>query len=100
MDVLWGRGGELSAREVNDQLDEYALTTISTVLNRLSHKGIVQRRRVAGHVLFIAGESKAEHVAILMREALATTEHPTEAIMEFVRTAKPAERRALRRALT
>ncbi len=101
MEVLWERAGaELSARKVTDRLGDYALTTISTVLSRLSNKGIVRRRHEGRFVVFSATESEAGHTAALMREALASTAEPSEAIVQFVRTATPEERRALRTALT
>lgn len=100
MNVLWRHDTELSARAVTEALDGYALTTIATVLGRLSSKGLVLRRHVGRFVVFSALETEAEHTAVLMREALVTAEDPTGAIVQFVRTATPAERRALRTALT
>ncbi len=100
MEELWTNpGSALSAREVTDRLGEYALTTISTVLGRLATKGIVRRCERGRFVVFLAVETEAQHTATLMREALATTDEPSEAIAQFVRSASPDERRALRTAL-
>ncbi len=99
MDVLWDADGELSAREVRDRLGSHAPTTIATTLERLSRKGIVRRRHQGRSVRFSATTSRAEHVAVLMREALWTTAAPEDALAEFVRRAAPAERAALARAV-
>ncbi|MGO9457699.1 MAG: BlaI/MecI/CopY family transcriptional regulator [Acidimicrobiales bacterium] len=100
MEVLWDAGGaELSARAVRDRLGSRAPTTIATTLERLSRKGIVRRRHEGRSVRFSATTSRAEHVAVLMREALWTTAAPEDALAEFVRRANPTERAALARAV-
>ena len=98
--MLWDAGDtELSARAVRDRLGSHAPTTIATTLERLSHKGIVRRRHEGRSVRFSARTSRAEHVALLMREALWTTATPEAALVEFVRRANPTERAALAQAV-
>ena len=47
MDILWEEPeGERTVRSVADVLPEYAYTTVATVLERLSQKGLVRRRKV------------------------------------------------------
>lgn len=99
MSVLWGRTGEVSAREVTDELGGYALSTISTVLDRLSRKGLVLRQQEGRSVRFSPITSRSEHTVALMREVLAASPEPDQAIVEFVRSASPKERRAMRRVL-
>jgi predicted transcriptional regulator len=101
MDILWSSPNEeLSARDVTARLGNYATTTIATVLDRLSHKGIVRRRREGRFVLFSAVETRVGYAAALMREALATTERPAEAIVEFVRRSSREELATLSRVLS
>jgi predicted transcriptional regulator len=51
MEVLW-RAGELSVREVHDELSkDSAYTTVQTILQRLEQKGAVRRTRKVGNAL-------------------------------------------------
>jgi predicted transcriptional regulator len=100
MEVLWAEPGqELSGRNVSDSLPDYAYTTIATVLDRLTHKGLV-RRRMNGRVIhFTAVDTRAANTAMLMREALESTSDPDAALVCFVESVSHAEADVLRRAL-
>jgi predicted transcriptional regulator len=100
MDVLWAAPGrELTGRHVADALPEYAYTTVATVLDRLTHKGLVGRRVDGRAIRFEATGTRADHTAELMHEALVTTRDPDATLVRFVRTVSPAEAAVLRRAL-
>ena len=100
MDVLWARPGRtFSGRDVADALPAYAYTTIATILDRLTHKGLA-RRTVDGRVIrFVATETPATHTAMAMHQALAASGDPDAALARFAQTMTPAEATILRRAL-
>lgn len=58
MDVLWSNG-ESSPREVLIALkNKFALTTISTILERLCDKGLLNKNKTGGRVRFSTKMSK------------------------------------------
>ncbi len=80
-------------------LPGYASTTIGTVLDRLSHKGLVRRAlrgRAAG---FAAVDTRADRTAAVMRRALEEADDRAGAAGCFVRSMAPEDARTLRRAL-
>jgi len=99
MEVLWAAGGELSGREIADRLPRYAYTTVSTVLDRLSHKGLTRRRLEGRTRRYAAIGTRADHAAALMREALGASDDPEVALAAFVKTMTGPELAALRQAL-
>jgi predicted transcriptional regulator len=100
MEVLWAKPGrELSGRNVADALPDYAYTTIATVLDRLTHKGLVRRRMNGRVIQFTATDTRAANTAMLMREALESTSDPDAALVCFVEGVSHAEAEVLRHAL-
>jgi predicted transcriptional regulator len=100
MDVLWDQPGqELSGRHVANALPLYAYTTVATVLDRLTHKGLVGRRKDGRIIRFRALDTGSALAVQAIREALETTSDPADALLRFVEGARPAELDALRRAL-
>jgi predicted transcriptional regulator len=100
MDVLWEQPGhELSGRDVADSLPLYAYTTVATVLDRLTRKGLVGRRRDGRIIRFRALGTGSALAAQAIRVALEATSDPADALSRFVGEAHPAELDALRRAL-
>jgi predicted transcriptional regulator len=100
MDVLWEQPGlERSGRDVADALPVYAYTTVATVLDRLTRKGLVARRRDGRIIRFKSLDTGPGLAAQAIREALGTTSDPADALARFVADAQPAELDALRRAL-
>jgi predicted transcriptional regulator len=100
IDILWEEPGvEMSGRAVTDALSDYAYTTVATVLDRLTGKGLVRRRMDGRTIRFAATGTRASHTAALMHEALGATNDPDAALARFARTVSESEARVLRRAL-
>jgi predicted transcriptional regulator len=100
MDVLWDRRGqELSGRDVADTLPLYAYTTVTTVLDRLTRKGMVGRRRDGRIIRFRALDTGSALAAQAIRVALEATSDPADALLRFVEEADAEELDALHRAL-
>jgi predicted transcriptional regulator len=100
MEVLWAAPGqELTGRAVADELPSHAYTTVSTVLDRLSHKGLVRRRLEDRTRRYAAIGTQAEHTATLMHEALGTIADPEGALTAFLASMTAPQRATLRRAL-
>jgi predicted transcriptional regulator len=99
MEILWGTSGrEVTGREVADLLPGYAYTTVATVLDRLHHKGLVQRRKEGRTIRFTVTGTPAAHTAMLMHEVLETTSDPEGALACFAEIMSHSEANALRRA--
>jgi predicted transcriptional regulator len=96
MGVLWAADAELSGRQIADRLPRYAYTTVSTVLDRLSHKGLTRRRLEGRTRRYRAARTEAEHTAALMHEAFRTSGAPEVALAAFVGTMTTSELAALR----
>jgi predicted transcriptional regulator len=100
MDILWeGADRELSGRDVADALPGYAYTTVATVLDRLSHKGLVRRRMDGRSIRYAAIGTPGAHAAVLMHEALAVARDPDSALVRFAETLSSSEASILRSAL-
>jgi predicted transcriptional regulator len=100
MDIVWTtHQGEMSGRQVADELPEYAYTTVATVLDRLTHKGVLKRRMDGRTIQFAPSGSKGAHTAVLMRHALAADSDPDAALVRFAENLSESEARVLRQAL-
>jgi predicted transcriptional regulator len=100
MEILWSRPDrELSVRDVADVLTDYAYTTVATVLDRLVHKGLVQRRMDGRTIQFTGVGTPGAHTAVLMHEALAVDRDTDAALLRFAETLSPSEAAVLRRGL-
>ncbi len=100
MEILWKSGDrEVSGRQVADELSEYAYTTVATVLDRLTHKGLVRRRMHGRTIRFAANGSNGAHTAVLMHHALAADGDPDAALVRFAENLSDGEAAVLRRAL-
>ncbi len=100
MEILWNsEGGELSGRQVADQLPAYAYTTVATILDRLGHKGLLTRRMVGRKIRFAAVGNKGSHTAVLMHATLHHDKDPESALLRFAESLSEAEASILRRAL-
>lgn len=100
MDVLWGADHPLSAKDIGQLLPgrEPAVTTVLTVLTRLSRKKMVFRGSGRPH-LYAATFTRDEHTAELMREALEGAPDTEAVLTRFVGGASAHELAALRRVL-
>ncbi len=100
MDLLWQEpGAELTARAVADQLPDYAYTTIATVLDRLTNKGMARRHKDGRVVIFTTVDTRAAFTAQAMMEALEASSDPGAALAQFVQAMPRSEAEVLRRAL-
>ena len=101
MGILWETlDNEMSVREVAESLPDYAYTTVATVLDRLVHKGLVQRRMDARTIRFTTIGTQEAHTAVVMHEALAMDPDADAALVRFAETLSSSEADVLRRALT
>lgn len=100
MEVVWA-DGPCTARQVALALADRGLayTTWLTVLGRLESKGLLVRERAGRAHTYAAVGSRADHVAVLMRQALGQTDDREAALQHFVQSVSAAEAEALRRAL-
>ena len=100
MEILWAHLDEyITARAVADDLPGYAYTTVLTVLDRLEHKGLVQRERGGRAHLYAATESRESYVAELMLDALGSATDRNAALVHFAETASASDAAILRRVL-
>lgn len=100
MEVVWTSAApDLTRRQVAGALPAYAPTTIGTVLDRLSRKGLVRRTLDGRTARFAPVATQADRTAEVMRRALEDAGDPAEAAACFVRSMPAAEARTLRRAL-
>ncbi|HEV2360898.1 MAG TPA: BlaI/MecI/CopY family transcriptional regulator [Acidimicrobiales bacterium] len=98
--LLWRRPGEeVTGREVANALPEYAYTTIATVLDRLSRKGELRRRRAGNRLVFTAIGTDSSHAARAMSDALDNAPDAEDALADFVSGLPPSRRATLRRLL-
>jgi predicted transcriptional regulator len=101
MEVVWAAPHPVTAREVAEALAdrELAYTTWLTVLGRLERKGLLARDKAARAHTYAPTGSRADHVAVLMQQALGQAEDRTAVLQHFARSVTPDEAEALRRAL-
>jgi len=104
MRILWDSEGPLSARTVCGSFPADgpvpALTTILTVLDRLSAKGIVTKSPVgAAGFVFAATFSEPTFVADAMESALLSSSDRSSALLHFAGSLGSHDAELLRRAL-
>lgn len=106
MDLLWDRAEPLTANELRDQLiqltpgaPEPAVTTVLTVLTRLTKKGFVLRQAGKRPHRFSAASTREEHTVELLNEVLGAVPDREAVLARFVGSIGPEEAAALRRAL-
>jgi predicted transcriptional regulator len=111
MEHLWsvdggadGQDGWRTVRDVHEAMSadrDIAYTTVMTVMDRLSKKALVRRRKEGKAYLYRAAGSRGEMTADLMRSALTEFAEGdrTNALLAFVGESTEEEREALRRAL-
>ena len=98
METLWAHPEGLFARDIADQLPSGpALTTVLTVLERLTRKGLVSRVKRGRAHHYTATASKEAFVAEAMRAALADADDVQATLAHFL-TGVPADQVAALRA--
>lgn len=100
MDVLWARSSEEpTAREIAESFPDLAHTTVATMLDRLTVKGLVRYRKEGRTRHFSAVGSRADYTAMSMYESLRTTDAPEAALVGFAELVSPGEGELLLEAL-
>ncbi|MEO7126968.1 MAG: BlaI/MecI/CopY family transcriptional regulator [Nakamurella sp.] len=101
MQVLWDNPRGVTARAVVDELPgrELAVTTIMTVLSRLCRKGLAVRDELIRPHEYRAAESRADHIADLMLDALGQTDDREAVLTRFLGAVSERDTDHLRRAL-
>jgi predicted transcriptional regulator len=98
MDVLWTSSEPCTARDVQDALAGRApaTTTVLTVLSRLERKGLVSRTRDGRAHHYQASGTREDHIAALMRDALAGAPDRGAVLVRFLGDMPPEDQAALR----
>ena len=96
MDALWDMSvaspsSTFTARDVASTLPNHAYTTVLTVLDRLTRKGIVERIRDGKTHHYLPTGSRESYVAELMHEALDATSDRAAALVHFAETVPPEQ---------
>ena len=104
MRILWDSSAALSARTICDSFPPEgptpALTTILTVLDRLSVKGVVTKiPHGASGAVFAATHSEPTFIADAMESALLSSSDRSAALLRFAGSLGPQDAELLRRAL-
>jgi predicted transcriptional regulator len=99
MEQLWTSSQPLSVRQVLELLPDgrnRAYTTVMTVMDNLFQKGFLERERSGRAYVYRPSQSRAEHTAEVMEDALARGGDRGAALMHFVDQLTPEETSALR----
>jgi predicted transcriptional regulator len=101
MSVLWSETDPVAARTVLRRLGDSGLayTTVKTVLERLTLKGVVSRIPVGRTWHYRATASREAYTAELMLRALDDTRDRDGALVRFARPVSRADAHVLRAAL-
>lgn len=100
MDHAWKRAGPLTVREVVDSVGArhgLAYTTVMTVMERLSSKGFLLRRKVGRAYLYEPRLSRDDYSAALVRSVLAASGDRRSVLLGFVRSVKEEDLKELER---
>jgi predicted transcriptional regulator len=101
MNVLWRQSAPVAVRAVLMALGDpdIAYTTVKTVLERLTRKGVVTRVQVDRSWHYTAAGSRDSYVAELMLAALDRTADRDGALVRFAHTVSDTDAAILRAAL-
>jgi predicted transcriptional regulator len=103
LDSLWDSTGAISSQQILENIrpdGDLALTTVLTVLARLTDKGLVQRRAGEGRsFLFSATQSREQHTAELMLKIVSGGGNPALAFSHFASGLSESDLNALRNSL-
>jgi predicted transcriptional regulator len=99
MEQLWSSSEPLSVRQVLEALPDRrnrAYTTVMTVMDNLFQKGFVARELSGRAYVYRSSQSRAEHTAEVMEEALTRGGDRGATLMHFVDQLTPDEAAELR----
>ena len=102
MERLWSWDRPATVREVLADLQkdrEIAYTTVMTVMDNLHRKGVLGRELEGRAYRYHPLQSRDEHVAALMGQALSGSTDRTAVLLHFVEQMSPAEVERLREAI-
>ena len=100
MDHAWTRDEPVTVREVVDSVGvrhDLAYTTVMTVMERLSTKGFLVRRKVGRAYSYKARLSRDDYSAALVRSVLAASKDRRSVLLGFVRSVKEDDLKELER---
>ncbi|MFM1784397.1 MAG: hypothetical protein RLZZ579_674 [Actinomycetota bacterium] len=99
---LWDRPEGLTSQQILALLgdDDLAITTVLTVLSRLSDKGLVGREQASGRTfLFKSTSSREQHTASMLLSALENTGNPALVFSHFTSQLSQTQIESLKKAL-
>jgi predicted transcriptional regulator len=102
MQVLWGTSEDVAVADVVDALEDthpVAYTTVMTVLERLRHKGRVERTKVGRAYRYRPAVTAEDYVSGLLSKALDDAADRSAVLVRFAGTLTDDEVHALRDAL-
>src|SRR5699024_11035822 len=104
MNLLWDSTASLTANEVRDALaqrqdNQPAITTVLTVLGRLSKKGFVTKDSSRRPHEFSATTSREEHTVQLLNDVLGSAVDKHAVLARFIGSIEPSDARRVRNLL-
>ena len=103
MNLIWDKNGaDRTVRDVYELIRrdrEIAYTTVMSTMDNLHRKGWLSRVREGKAYLYRAIQSREEHGASLMKEALSTSGRTELVLTHFLEHMTDSESKALRHAL-
>lgn len=101
MDTFWERAAEspgttFTARDISATFPKHAYTTVLTVIDRLTRKGLLEKIPDGKSHHYRPIGSRESYVAELMHEALASTSDREAALVHFAETVSPEQATVLR----
>lgn len=102
MEVVWAADDAVRVRDVLDSLEpdrQPAYTTVMTVMDNLHRKGWLTRELDGRAYSYCATRDRIQAATDALRELLADSGDPAQALLHFARSATNAELRALSRGL-
>lgn len=103
LDSLWDAAGPLSSQQLLEIISpdgDLALTTVLTVLARLTDKGLAKREPGSGRsLLFSAVQSREEHAADSMLKLISSAGNPALAFSHFASGLSEGDLATLRKTL-
>lgn len=100
MDHAWKQEGPVTVREVVDSVgarQHLAYTTVMTVMERLSNKGFLVRRKVGRAYSYAPRMSRDDYSAGLVRTVLAASRDRRSVLLGFVRSVREDDLKELER---